>query len=66
VKRAAEREGNRDRTAKLRGRGRTSAGGLRKETGKGRKRKWKKFFFSFFEKGNQTKFKHRFEFNNQK
>jgi hypothetical protein len=54
--------GNGERMAKLRGRDQTSAGGLRKER-KGRKRKRKRFFFPFFEKGNQTKFKHRFEFN---
>jgi hypothetical protein len=33
---------------------------------KGEEKKMEKVFFSFFEKGNQTKFKHRFEFNNQK
>jgi hypothetical protein len=49
-KRAAEREGNDDRTAELRGCGRTSARGLRKETGKGRKRKRKRFFFHFLKK----------------
>jgi hypothetical protein len=30
---------------------------------KGEEKKTKKVFFPFFEKGNQTKFKHRFEFN---
>jgi hypothetical protein len=55
------RGGNDDRTTELRGRGRTLTEGLRREQEKERKG-----FLFFFEKGTQTKFKHRFEVNNQK
>jgi hypothetical protein len=47
--------------AKLRGHDWTSVGGLRSKQGRKEER-----FFPFFGKGTQTKFKHKFEFNQPK